>query len=165
MRQRRERLNEISNLSLILAPEKERGKKGPRLKAQQGCQGVPQPKLAVSGGCFSQAGTCLSSSACSVIDWQQPVGSMATRQAGAGFQGQRLGVLVTLLIVGGLSGVFLWPPHQQWHRGQKLWVVLSRVKLPYRADGLGYVDRNRTRFNQRICHLLTLRHWASYLIS
>lgn len=38
-------------------------------------------------------------------------------QAGAGFQGQRLGALVTLLIVGGLSGVFLWPPHQQWHRG------------------------------------------------
>lgn len=106
-----------SNLSPILALEKERGKKGPRLKAQPGCQRVPQPKLAVSGGCFSQAGTCLGSSACSVIDWQWPVGSVATVQAGAGFQGQRLGALVTLLIVGGQSGAFLWPPHQQWHRG------------------------------------------------
>lgn len=66
------RLGEMSDFDPKLAPGKARGKEGPRvlcnlMKAQQGCQVLLQPKLAVCGLCLP-AWSCLSSPACSIID-------------------------------------------------------------------------------------------------
>ena len=133
-----------------------------------GRQAVLQPKLALRRVCVSQAGSCHGSPASSVIAWQQRVVGGAPHWAarpGAEFQGQRLRTLVTYTPSSWRSiNCVLMATHQQWRRGQKSQVVLSRVKQGTGQPGWLW-KQEQTPVSLQIRLSIAMWHWARNLMS